>query len=429
MRTAIILGSALLILCGSVSAASDASKIELARQLAAGYVPAGARAASGIASLTVESKVVQPGESARVGIYIRNDIALWAVVVPLVIREIDPGSFWTAAKAKFDHTARINGYMDGTYEGSVLWPEIVHTYPGAAPNRRWIGPLDYISPDFILMVKGRITEGDLPPGDDVAPDSSGKPSIVIDMTVNNVPGRFEIDTTMISPANHLAFAPSDWDPVAGREVFIPDFTKGIITIAGSPSVSDDQDTTVTQPKPPDTLVSLPDTVPSVGPVDTTVVPEEPPDTLVSVSDTVPGVHPTDPAGIVNQVRSSPKGGPADADSQLRSPTWKGENDPKGSPSDNHATQIKSACVNYPNPFNAGTVIRYALEESGDVSLSVYNLLGQRVMTLVDGRQAQGEHLAAWNGSDTHGVPVPSGIYLYRFQTEKQTAIGKMMLVR
>ena len=131
----------------------------------------------------------------------------------------------------------------------------------------------------------------------------------------------------------------------------------------------------------------------------------------------------------SQARTSSNGISADAGSLLRSPNWKGETDGNGSPRVDYTTQEKSACSNYPNPFNAGTVIRYVLEKPGNVSLSVYNLLGQRIMTLVDGQQAQGEHLAAWNGSDTHAIPVASGIYFYRLQTGRQASIGKMVVVR
>jgi len=68
--------------------------------------------------------------------------------------------------------------------------------------------------------------------------------------------------------------------------------------------------------------------------------------------------------------------------------------------------------NYPNPFNPGTAIQYRLPEEADVTLTLYNLRGQAVRTLVRGNQKQGEHLTAWNGENEAGERVPSGVYVY-----------------
>ena len=80
--------------------------------------------------------------------------------------------------------------------------------------------------------------------------------------------------------------------------------------------------------------------------------------------------------------------------------------------------------NAPNPFNAGTQIPYALKDGGQVRLEVYNLLGQRVATLVDGYQAAGYHVATWDANT-----VASGVYLYRLQTNTYTATKKMVLMK
>jgi subtilisin family serine protease len=80
--------------------------------------------------------------------------------------------------------------------------------------------------------------------------------------------------------------------------------------------------------------------------------------------------------------------------------------------------------NYPNPFNANTQIRYALNTDGDVQLSVYNILGQKVATLVDGFQEAGHHTVNWDTGDA-----PSGMYLYRLQTEEYMATKKMVLLK
>ncbi|HEU4435900.1 MAG TPA: M6 family metalloprotease domain-containing protein, partial [candidate division Zixibacteria bacterium] len=85
--------------------------------------------------------------------------------------------------------------------------------------------------------------------------------------------------------------------------------------------------------------------------------------------------------------------------------------------------------NYPNPFNPATVISYSLEKSGPVELDIFNLLGEKVKTLVSGRQGAGLHQENWDGTDRSGRPVSSGLYLYRLRLEKFAETKKMMLVR
>ncbi len=85
--------------------------------------------------------------------------------------------------------------------------------------------------------------------------------------------------------------------------------------------------------------------------------------------------------------------------------------------------------NYPNPFNPTTVIAYTLEKSGPVELEIFNLLGEKVKTLVSGRQGAGLHQEGWDGTDEGGRAVSSGLYLYRLRLEKLAQTKKMMLVR
>ena len=87
--------------------------------------------------------------------------------------------------------------------------------------------------------------------------------------------------------------------------------------------------------------------------------------------------------------------------------------------------------NVPNPFNSSTTIRFALPLSQDVELSLFNLVGQRVATLVKGRRESGMHSVHWDGRDDDGRELASGVYLYRLQTSdgKQVETRKMVLVR
>lgn len=85
--------------------------------------------------------------------------------------------------------------------------------------------------------------------------------------------------------------------------------------------------------------------------------------------------------------------------------------------------------NYPNPFNPTTIINYSLERKGNVEISIFNILGQRVVTLVDGEMEAGPHSIEWKGTDQYGGEVASGIYFYKMVTEKYTDTRKMVLMR
>ena len=85
-------------------------------------------------------------------------------------------------------------------------------------------------------------------------------------------------------------------------------------------------------------------------------------------------------------------------------------------------------ANYPNPFNPATVIPYELAASAQVRLEVFNLLGQRVATLVDGYQAAGAHTAMWTATDAASRAVSAGVYLYRLTVDSQQQTGRMVLV-
>ena len=85
--------------------------------------------------------------------------------------------------------------------------------------------------------------------------------------------------------------------------------------------------------------------------------------------------------------------------------------------------------NYPNPFNPTTTITYHLPKAAHVSLSVYNVAGQRVAELVSSQQSEGIHQAVWDGRDAAGVPVASGLYLYRIEAGTFTQTRKMTLLK
>ena len=84
---------------------------------------------------------------------------------------------------------------------------------------------------------------------------------------------------------------------------------------------------------------------------------------------------------------------------------------------------------YPNPFNSSTVIPFRLSDSGEVTLTVYNLGGQRVTRLVDGPYAGGGHAVTWAGTDDADRGVASGVYFYRLQSGSRVETRKLLLLR
>ena len=89
--------------------------------------------------------------------------------------------------------------------------------------------------------------------------------------------------------------------------------------------------------------------------------------------------------------------------------------------------------NYPNPFNPETTIRYTLIEPGYVTLTIYNMLGQKVRTLVEHHHHPGEFNVHWQGQNDASTPVASGIYVYQLtsSTAQGTHIAqkKMILLK
>jgi hypothetical protein len=90
--------------------------------------------------------------------------------------------------------------------------------------------------------------------------------------------------------------------------------------------------------------------------------------------------------------------------------------------------------NYPNPFNPSTTIEFTLGAPGavgshDVSLRIYNILGQEVNSLFEGTLPSGNHSVAWDGNDQRGRRVASGIYLYKLQVGDQSQTKKMVLLK
>ncbi len=92
-------------------------------------------------------------------------------------------------------------------------------------------------------------------------------------------------------------------------------------------------------------------------------------------------------------------------------------------------QISALYSNYPNPFNPITLIGYKLSNTGNVQLTIYNLLGEQIKTLVNERQSAGIYQVQWDGRDNKGEPVSNGVYLYRLKAGSFIQMRKMVLSR
>jgi hypothetical protein len=91
-------------------------------------------------------------------------------------------------------------------------------------------------------------------------------------------------------------------------------------------------------------------------------------------------------------------------------------------------KVFSLSQNTPNPFNPSTTIRFELPHAAPVELSVFNISGQKIRTLVLGEKAAGSYSVMWGGRDKKGSRVASGIYFYRLRAEALIRTRKMVVL-
>jgi hypothetical protein len=92
-------------------------------------------------------------------------------------------------------------------------------------------------------------------------------------------------------------------------------------------------------------------------------------------------------------------------------------------------KVFSCAQNYPNPFATSTIIKYGLPKDVKVQLDIYNLIGQKVRTLVDARQSAGYKSVSWNGLTSTGKEAPQGVYFYTFKAGDFEKHRKMILIK
>ncbi len=84
---------------------------------------------------------------------------------------------------------------------------------------------------------------------------------------------------------------------------------------------------------------------------------------------------------------------------------------------------------YPNPFNPTTTLSFSVPTEGVMSLNIYDMTGRLVSTLVDGNLKQGYHSITWNGMDSNGHAVSSGMYIYSLKGEGISITKKMVMMK
>ncbi len=98
-------------------------------------------------------------------------------------------------------------------------------------------------------------------------------------------------------------------------------------------------------------------------------------------------------------------------------------------SDNDLLTLKHSLKMYPNPFNPSTTIKYTIPTEEKVKISIFNIKGQLINTLIDETKIAGEHSITWNGKNESNQSVSSGIYFYKMQTKNISEIKKCLLLK
>ncbi len=84
---------------------------------------------------------------------------------------------------------------------------------------------------------------------------------------------------------------------------------------------------------------------------------------------------------------------------------------------------------FPSPFNPVTTISFSIPDQSHVTLKIYDILGQEVITLIDDVKERGRYSVDWGGKNAQGIIVASGVYIYRVQSESESKSKRMVFVR
>lgn len=180
-------------------------------------------------SVHVTDLTVAHSDQDTVWLYFENTVSIKGVAFPLALREVTAGSFMTELTmlTKISGSRIENAMTEITAfnQYSVENGNCKNSQPGGFAYGE--DTVDYVSPDAIMFAKQKLFSPSVAAGSDFAGTGTGIPAFGLVMTVTDVPGTFEIDTTCTSPANHLVFVTD-----ANAEI-VPGFHKGTVTITGN----------------------------------------------------------------------------------------------------------------------------------------------------------------------------------------------------
>jgi len=97
--------------------------------------------------------------------------------------------------------------------------------------------------------------------------------------------------------------------------------------------------------------------------------------------------------------------------------------------ENEYIEIISVVNTFPNPFYDTASLSFSLSQPGNVNLSIYNIRGQKVISLIEETRSRGTYSVLWDGKDDSDQPLPSGIYFYKFETDYMSESGRLVLVK
>ena len=95
----------------------------------------------------------------------------------------------------------------------------------------------------------------------------------------------------------------------------------------------------------------------------------------------------------------------------------------------HLPTVYALHQNYPNPFNPVTNLSYDLPEDAMVNITVFDMMGRVVRTLVNGQQSAGYKSLLWNATNNSGQPISAGLYIYTIQAGEFSQTKKMILLK
>ncbi|MFC1475760.1 thrombospondin type 3 repeat-containing protein [Candidatus Zixiibacteriota bacterium] len=418
--------------------------------------------------IDIESKTVDAGQAGvTLDITAYWDLPMTALTLPLVAREIDPGAFWTG-DLPYD-TEGVAGYHP--YSQGVTWrwepwaflieqvrPMLPDTSNRCYPRLDTL--YDGVSPDQLLISASGMSGTPAKP--------AGQKAVTLTFDVTNSAGQFELDTACFINTAHTIFMNDD-QPIPVNHAGDPGFTfnKGVITIQDITQYDSDGDGVADSvdncPETPNSgqensdADSLGDACDNCPEVDNFDQMNSDADDLGDACDNCPEVDNldqlnSDADGLGDACDNCPEvDNPAQDDADGDGIGTVCDNCPdhyNPLQEDSDSNTVGDSCQvnailefedavpadyvlrqNYPNPFNASTLIEFVMQEAGYARLEVYDILGRNVATLVDGYVEAGHSQAVWDGTDTWGRMLGSGIYFYRLTSSGFTEMKKMVLMK